>query len=341
MRFNLLRNTAYIAIISCTLGMGGCTTYQEDDYDVYTSSYTQQPACSNEDGLECVLISDTESALYLPGSSEQTHTYTIQQNESETKTYYGSQNGTDLSSSAPIVPPAVSVDIKPEKTTTAVKIETVQTEVVEEVIPEAVKTQPVEEVAVQPEVVEGVVPEVIETQPVEEAPVQPEVVEPVVEEVVPEVVETQPVEEAPVQPEVVEEVVSQPQQQETLKLQKQTIQTKTIEVKEETTTATTVKDASLAAKSAYGDRCHDWEAKIGDTLRGLLTRWGEKSGWTVIWKLDRDYHLEAGVIFRGTFTEVSGALIRSFARATPAPIGTFYKGNRVLVISTQEDENAN
>ena len=97
----------------------------------------------------------------------------------------------------------------------------------------------------------------------------------------------------------------------------------------------------MAAKSAYGDRCHDWEAKIGDTLRGLLTRWGEKSGWTVIWKLDRDYHLEAGVIFRGTFTEVSGALIRSFARATPAPIGTFYKGNRVLVISTQEDENAN
>lgn len=287
MRFNLLRNTAYIAIISCTLGMGGCTTYQEDDYDVYASSYMQQPACLNEDGVDCVLISDTESALYLPVFSEQNHTYTIQQNESETKTYYGSQNGTDLSSSAPVVNSSVSVDIKPVKTATAVKIETVQPT-------------------------------------------------PSIEPVVQDIVETQPT----VEP-VVETKVTEPQQQETLKLQKQTIQTKTVEVKEETTTATTLKDASLATKTAFGDKCHDWEAKIGDTLRGLLTQWGEKSGWTVIWKLDRDYHLEAGVIFRGTFTEVSGALIRSFARATPAPIGTFYKGNRVLVISTQEDENAN
>lgn len=100
------------------------------------------------------------------------------------------------------------------------------------------------------------------------------------------------------------------------------------------------KKKTLADKVAYGEKCRDWEATAGETLRSLLIQWGEESGWTVIWKLDRDYNLEAGVVFRGTFTEVSGALIRSFARATPAPIGTFYKGNRVLVINTQEDENA-
>jgi len=59
-----------------------------------------------------------------------------------------------------------------------------------------------------------------------------------------------------------------------------------------------------------------------------------------VWKLDKDYKLEAGVVFRGTFTEVASAIIRTFARAVPAPIGTFYKGNRVLVVSIQEDENA-
>ena len=91
---------------------------------------------------------------------------------------------------------------------------------------------------------------------------------------------------------------------------------------------------------AYGEEIHDWEAKTGDTMRTLLKQWGEASGWTVVWKLDRDYHLEAGVVFRGKFTEVAAAFIRSFARATPAPIGTFYKGNRVLVISAQENENA-
>lgn len=97
---------------------------------------------------------------------------------------------------------------------------------------------------------------------------------------------------------------------------------------------------TLLDKIHYGEEVHDWEASSGKTLRTLLNEWGTKSGWTVIWKLDRDYHLEAGVVFRGTFTDVSAALVRSFARATPAPIGTFYQGNRVLLISTQEDENA-
>lgn len=97
---------------------------------------------------------------------------------------------------------------------------------------------------------------------------------------------------------------------------------------------------SLNKRLAYGEEVHDWEAPAGETLRSLLMKWGEASGWTVVWKLDRDYNLEAGVVFRGKFTEVAAAFIRSFARATPAPIGTFYKGNRVLVINTQENENA-
>jgi len=98
--------------------------------------------------------------------------------------------------------------------------------------------------------------------------------------------------------------------------------------------------SKLKKQVAYGDSAHDWEALSGESLRTLLVEWGQKSGWTVVWKMDRDYILEAGVVFRGTFTEVASAIIRTFARATPAPIGTFYKGNRVLVINTQEDDNA-
>lgn len=103
---------------------------------------------------------------------------------------------------------------------------------------------------------------------------------------------------------------------------------------------TVLREPTLNDKLAYGEEVHDWEAKAGDNMRSLLKQWGEASGWTVVWKLDRNYHLEAGVIFRGKFTEVAAAFIRSYARATPAPIGTFYKGNRVLVISAQENENA-
>ena len=68
--------------------------------------------------------------------------------------------------------------------------------------------------------------------------------------------------------------------------------------------------------------------------------WGDKAGWRIIWNMDRDYTLEASAIFRGEFVDVAAALLRSFARATPAPKGVFYKGNKVLVVSTREDENA-
>ena len=84
----------------------------------------------------------------------------------------------------------------------------------------------------------------------------------------------------------------------------------------------------------------DWVAAEGTTLRSLLLEWGDRVGWRVVWNMDRDYTLEAGAVFRGRFVDVAAALLRSFARATPAPKGTFYKGNKVLVISTREDENA-
>lgn len=88
------------------------------------------------------------------------------------------------------------------------------------------------------------------------------------------------------------------------------------------------------------DPVEDWLAEEGKTLKELLTDWSDKSGWRLVWKSNRNYTLTAGAMFRGRFADVSSALIRAFARAQPAPIGTFYKGNRVLVVETLEDENA-
>jgi len=88
------------------------------------------------------------------------------------------------------------------------------------------------------------------------------------------------------------------------------------------------------------DPVEDWLATEGSSVRSLLTQWGDKAGWRVVWSTDREYVLEAGAMFRGRFMDVASAILRSFARAAPAPWGTFYKGNRVLVVTTQEDENA-
>lgn len=84
----------------------------------------------------------------------------------------------------------------------------------------------------------------------------------------------------------------------------------------------------------------DWVAEEGQTLKGLLTKWSDEAGWRLVWNTNRNYVLNAGAMFRGRFADVSSALIRAFARARPAPIATFYKGNRVLVVETMEDENA-
>ena len=88
------------------------------------------------------------------------------------------------------------------------------------------------------------------------------------------------------------------------------------------------------------DPVRDWFADEGQNLKALLTQWSEESGWRLVWNTNRNYVLSAGAIFRGRFADVSSALIRAFARARPAPIATFYNGNRVLVVETMEDENA-
>lgn len=88
------------------------------------------------------------------------------------------------------------------------------------------------------------------------------------------------------------------------------------------------------------DPVEDWIAQEGVTLKQLLTDWTDRSGWRLIWRSSRDYKLAAGAMFRGRFTDVTSAIVRSFARARPAPIATFYKGNRVILLETLEDENA-
>ena len=88
------------------------------------------------------------------------------------------------------------------------------------------------------------------------------------------------------------------------------------------------------------DTTKDWLAEEGQSLKELLTNWSEESGWRLIWKTNRNYTLNAGAMFRGNFADVASALVRAFARARPAPVATLYKGNRVLVIETMEDENA-
>ena len=89
------------------------------------------------------------------------------------------------------------------------------------------------------------------------------------------------------------------------------------------------------------DSVRDWVAKEGMTLREVLQQWADIEGWELVWNTKREYPLKASAIFRGRFKDVSVAIIRNFSRATPQPLAKFFLGNRVLVVKTLEENDAN
>lgn len=85
------------------------------------------------------------------------------------------------------------------------------------------------------------------------------------------------------------------------------------------------------------DQVRSWVVADGQTLREVLKSWCDKAGWDLVWTTAREYPIEASAVFKGRFMDVASALVRNFERATPVPYAKFYKGNRVVVVSTSEE----
>lgn len=79
-----------------------------------------------------------------------------------------------------------------------------------------------------------------------------------------------------------------------------------------------------------------WQANAGRSLRAVLEEWALMAGWTIVWRSDRDYPLEASAQFSGAFTKAASELLDGFAGAAPAPLGHFFKGNQVLLVDSGE-----
>lgn len=85
------------------------------------------------------------------------------------------------------------------------------------------------------------------------------------------------------------------------------------------------------------DQVRSWVVANGQTLREVLQSWCDKEGWDLVWATSREYPIQASAVFKGRFVDVASAVVRNFGRAIPVPYAKFYKGNRVLVISTSEE----
>ena len=89
--------------------------------------------------------------------------------------------------------------------------------------------------------------------------------------------------------------------------------------------------------AALQDQVRSWVVASGQTLREVLQSWCDKEGWDLVWATSREYPIQASAVFKGRFVDVASAVVRNFGRAIPIPYAKFYKGNRVLVVSTTEE----
>jgi hypothetical protein len=71
----------------------------------------------------------------------------------------------------------------------------------------------------------------------------------------------------------------------------------------------------------------------GETLRTVLTRWADASGWQVVWEASHDYSLSAPARFVGDFREATTRLMESL-QSNGAPFGAeLYNANRVVRVT--------
>ncbi|MDW2995569.1 MAG: toxin co-regulated pilus biosynthesis Q family protein [Alphaproteobacteria bacterium] len=113
--------------------------------------------------------------------------------------------------------------------------------------------------------------------------------------------------------------------------------TEDTEVVEEETEIEVAESADAQAPVTLTDQVRSWVVANGQTLREVLQNWCNKEGWDLVWATSREYPIEASAVFKGRFVDVASALVRNFGRATPVPYAKFYKGNRVLLITTTEE----
>ena len=76
-----------------------------------------------------------------------------------------------------------------------------------------------------------------------------------------------------------------------------------------------------------------WAVRSGDTLRAVLSRWGEVAGVEVIFVTDRRYRLEASRVFGGSFTDAVRALLLGLTHLPHPPAGELSAdGGRLVVM---------
>lgn len=97
------------------------------------------------------------------------------------------------------------------------------------------------------------------------------------------------------------------------------------------TVLTTVAGDGLATPLALSQT---WQMSPG-LLRGQLENWAATAGYSVVWKVSRDYHMQTAATFNGTFVEALQQLFTGMQKLGNSFKITVYHGNFVVVVSEE------
>ena len=76
-----------------------------------------------------------------------------------------------------------------------------------------------------------------------------------------------------------------------------------------------------------------WRVRAGETLRGVLARWGVRAGADVVFLTDRRYRLEGAASFGGEFAQATQALFEALGHLPHPPEGAVSANGRSLAVT--------
>ena len=76
-----------------------------------------------------------------------------------------------------------------------------------------------------------------------------------------------------------------------------------------------------------------WRVHAGEMLRGVLARWGARSGTEVVFLTDRRYRLEGAAGFEGGFADALQALFQALSHLPHPPAAARSEGGTTLVVT--------
>lgn len=94
-----------------------------------------------------------------------------------------------------------------------------------------------------------------------------------------------------------------------------------------------VKSSAQSEVAINAQPLERWQLTAGHLVRQDLMAWGERSGWKVLWHLQRDWAVPANTEFTGDFKSAAAEVITTLAENGVVIRGQFFDANKTLVIS--------